>query len=231
MAHDLKGTLTLESMSTAVWYNLWVLEKFKNYLKGDILEVGCGIGNFTRQLTEFGKTTAIDIQADYIPDLKGELKKTVRVGYGDIEAGKYFFGKKKFDVIVCLNVLEHIHNDRQAFENMTNLLKRNGYLIVLVPSGMNLYGSIDKAIGHFRRYTKNQVVELFLKLKLQVIFARKMNLLGGLGWFVAGKIFKNQIVKQDQLKLFNFLAPFVLNVENLIEPPFGTSILVIGQKK
>ncbi|MBI2128537.1 MAG: hypothetical protein HYU00_05850, partial [Nitrosarchaeum sp.] len=55
------GEETLESMSLASGYNDWILKRFKRYLHGDILEVGCGIGNFTQNLSEYGKVTAIDI--------------------------------------------------------------------------------------------------------------------------------------------------------------------------
>ena len=56
------GTQTLESMSQAVWYNQWTVKKFEEYLKGDILEVGCGIGNFTETLRKYGEVWAIDIE-------------------------------------------------------------------------------------------------------------------------------------------------------------------------
>ncbi|MDP2684909.1 MAG: class I SAM-dependent methyltransferase, partial [bacterium] len=58
---DSAGGETLESMSQAVWYNRWTLNKFKKYLNGDILEIGCGIGNFTKELAKYGKVWAIDI--------------------------------------------------------------------------------------------------------------------------------------------------------------------------
>ena len=174
MANDPFGQLTLESMSGAVWYNKWVLDKITPYTKGDILEVGCGIGNFTNQLIELGSVTAIDIQSDYIPQLSAELKGKALVGFGDIENGQYLFGNKKFDTIVCLNVLEHIENDSVALKNLRLLLKKDGHLILLVPSGMNLYGQIDRAIGHFRRYNKKDLVSQIRNAELQVRVTRRL---------------------------------------------------------
>jgi 2-polyprenyl-3-methyl-5-hydroxy-6-metoxy-1,4-benzoquinol methylase len=231
MANDPFGQSTLESMSGAIWYNNWVLTKLAPYIKGDILEVGCGIGNFTNQLLGFGSVTAIDIQSDYIPGLSKELKGRALVGFGDIENAEYFFGKKKFDTIICLNVLEHIENDSRALKNLVQLLKPAGYLILLVPSGMRLYGEIDRSIGHFRRYSKEDLTAVLKKEGLRVKLTRRLNFLGGIGWWVAGRIFKSKTVRKDQVGLFNLLAPVILPIEDIIEPSFGTSVLTISQKQ
>src|SRR3989338_8239685 len=89
------GASTLESMSQAVWYNQWTLSKFKKYLRGEILDVGCGIGNFTNTLSKYGPVTGIDVNEDYIKNLQKDKK--IEIGLGDIEKGKYFFSHKEFD--------------------------------------------------------------------------------------------------------------------------------------
>src|SRR5437868_4507128 len=102
------GLETLESMSQAKWYNNWVVKKFEKELKKDILEVGCGIGSFTLELLNYGKVWAIDVDQAFIKS-NNISDARLKIGLGDIETGKYFFGDKKFDSIVCLNVLEHIN--------------------------------------------------------------------------------------------------------------------------
>src|SRR6266511_3871979 len=101
-----KGTSTLESMSQAGFYNQWTLNKFSKYLKGEILEVGCGIGNFTQTLSKFGNVTAIDIDQNLIKQFKDIENLNIKAGFGNIEKGEYFFKQKYFDTIVCINVLE-----------------------------------------------------------------------------------------------------------------------------
>lgn len=222
---------TLESMSQAVWYNRWTLNKFKKYLKGDILEVGCGIGNFTPALTKYGKVWAIDIESGYLDQTRKVVNGEVLVGVGDIEKGKYNFGDKKFDSIVCLNVLEHIKNDREALKNLYKLLKDRGYLILLVPSHPKLYGAIDQSIGHFRRYDKNDLINQLKDTGCVLVSCKRVNFLGGIGWWVAQRIFKEKTVKEENIKIFNILAPLILPLEDIMEPPLGTSILVIAQKR
>src|SRR3990172_7689827 len=102
---------TLESMSQAQWYNRWTLAKFASYLRGDILEIGCGIGNFTKSLLKYGNVWAIDIDKENLNQTKNVVEGGAKVGFGDIEQGKYFFTKKSFDCVICINVLEHIHKD------------------------------------------------------------------------------------------------------------------------
>lgn len=227
---DDNGKLTLESMSQAVWYNQWTIKKFTKFLKGNILEVGCGIGNFTNFLTAFGKVWAIDINNDYLKQTKSKIDGKVNVGFGDIEKGKFFFNDQKFDSIVCLNVLEHIENDEKALKNLNGLLSDRGYLILLLPAGKILFGKIDKAIGHFRRYSKEDIVKKMNKANFSILQCRELNFLGAIGWFLAGKILNNSTVSENQIKLFNIVGPFMLPLENIIEPPVGTSILIIAQK-
>lgn len=228
---DQAGSQTLESMSQAVWYNQWTLDKFKGYLKGSILEVGCGIGNFTKTLVDFGKVWAIDIQDRYIRQAEELTNGKVKIGFGDIEKGDYFFQEKEFDSEICINVLEHIEDDEKTLKNLYVLLKNNGYLILIVPSHPFLYGKIDSSIGHFRRYTKNNIKEKTEKAGFRVIKCRRINFLGGLGWFLAGRIFSDSTVSETKIKIFNFLAPTFLPLENIIEPPIATSILMICKKE
>lgn len=224
-----QGTETLESMSIAPGYNKWILGKFKKYLKGDILEIGCGIGNFSKLLNEYGNVTATDIDKKYIDDLKKETSG-ISYGLGDIEKGRYFFGGKRFDSIVCLNVVEHIKNDQKALENLHKLLKPKGNLILIVPSHQALYGTIDSAIDHYRRYSKKTLNRKLEKMGFKILKSRLLNGIGAIGWFIAGKILKQKTVKKGNIKLFNLVSPVFLLFENFIEPPFGTSVFIIARR-
>lgn len=227
--NDKAGGETLESMSQAVWYNQWTLDKFKRFINGDILEVGCGIGNFTTYLTRYGKVWAIDINNDYIEDTSRLVDGKGKVGFGDIEKGQYFF-KKKFNSIVCLNVLEHIKDDKRALKNLYNLLEKGGFLILLVPIYEFLFGGIDKSIGHYRRYDKNQLINTISSSGFKIMKVRVLNMLGAIGWWFASKVLSNSEVDESKIQLFNLVAPLVLPLEDIVEPPFGTSILIICQK-
>lgn len=223
------GTQTLESMSQAIWYNQWTVKKFDKYLKGKILEVGCGIGNFTQFLVNYGQVFAIDKNLDSVKETLNLIGEKGKVGFGDIEKGEYFFNEN-FDTIVCINVLEHISNDDQALRNVFKLLKKQGVLILLVPSHQFLYGEIDKSIGHFRRYAKHELIRELKTQGFKILQSRRLNFLGALGWFISGRVLKENAVKGENIKIFNLIAPLFLLLEDLFEPPIGTSILLIAQK-
>lgn len=225
------GKLTLESMSTATWYNKWCVSKFEKYLKGTILEVGFGIGNFTHDLVQYGEVYAVDIEEKYVKEAGKDLKLKSKIGFGDIEKGQYFFQGIKFNSIVCLNVLEHIKDDEKAIANLFNLLKPKGYLILIVPAHQFLYGEIDKSIDHYRRYEKKNLEKIIQKTGFEIVFSRHLNFLGAIGWFIAGKVFKDSTVKEVRIKIFNFFAPIFLKIEDFIDLKFGTSILLVAIKK
>lgn len=227
---DTPGGQTLESMSQASWYNRWTLKKFTKYLKGDILEVGCGIGNFTTTLVNYGQVWAIDINNEYIEKTQGKVRGKARVGFGDIEKGKYFFPSRNFDIIVCLNVLEHLEDDVAAGNNLYQLLRKGGKLILLVPAHWFLYGGIDRSIGHFRRYNKRGLIKQLGGAGFKVIGSRNINFLGTLGWFITGRILKEEKIDGKAIKIFNLIAPFFLSLEDVFEPPIGTSILIVAER-
>ncbi len=224
------GHSTLESMSQALWYNRWTTNKFSPYLTGDILEVGCGIGNFTPALAQYGNLWAMDIDHLGLRLTKRFASRSTRVGFGDIEKGKYFFHKRRFDTLVCLNVLEHIKQDARAIKNMYSLLSRGGHLILLVPVYPALYGTMDRAIDHYRRYMPQEIRKTLTRSGFHVVSARKLNFVGAIGWWLSGRVLKRTSVSKRRIALFNRIAPWVLPFENIIEPPFGTSILIIAQK-
>lgn len=228
---DHASLTTLESMNQAMWYNRWTLGKFAKYLYGDILEVGCGIGNFTPSLTRYGRVWAFDADRHAVAKTKQRVKKNASVGFGDIENGTYFFKNKKFSTVVCLNVLEHVADDGRALANMRRLLLPGGYLILLVPIHASLFGTIDRAIGHHRRYNSKALIAEVTRRGFRIVSERKLNFFGAIGWFVTGKILKRISVNSSYIRLFNLFSPLLLPLEDIISPPFGTSLLLIARKE
>jgi SAM-dependent methyltransferase len=204
---------------------------FKSHLQGDILEVGCGIGNFTEMLLSYGNVYAFDIDENYIEHTCQKMDRKENVGFGDIENGNYFFGEKTFDTVICMNLLEHIEHDKKALKNIHHLLKPAGVLILLIPAHPFLYGKIDQEVGHYRRYTKKGVRALLEEGDFDIVYVRKMNGLGGIGWWFTGKILKDTAVSENKVQFFDKIAPIVLPIEKIIEPPIGTSVLAIAKKK
>ena len=98
------------------------------------------------------------------------------------------FKEEQFDVIIALNVLEHIKDDHIAIKNIYRMLKPNGILIIEVPAGPNLYDVYDSYLMHFRRYSKDQVYKLIEKNNLKVIYHRNIGCLVYPAFFLTKKI-------------------------------------------
>ncbi len=224
------GEYTLQVMKNAGWYNNWLFSFIEPHLGETILEVGAGIGNFTKLLSKKGKVTAIDIDDSYIPKLKKEIGKRASVGFGDIESGRYFFKNQKFDTIICLNVLEHIKNDKGALRNMYDLLSSGGRLVLLVPAHQVLYSKFDKNLGHYRRYDKEMAVKILREAGFKSVSARYLNWWAAIGWFIFLKLTGYKEIPEAEVGIFNYLGKLFLWPEKYITFPFGLSVFAIAKK-
>lgn len=224
---DKVGERTLMVMKKANWYNRWLLTFFSRYLKGDILEIGAGIGNFSSLLKKYGTLTAIDIRKDYIEKYKNKVEN---YGFGDIEEGNYFFKNRKFDSIVCFNVIEHIKDDKKSLQNIYKLLNKGGIAVILVPAGKLLYGKYDKLLGHYRRYGVKEFKKIAKIIGFNIKDVRYINWLGAIGWLLFIKILKRKEFPESEVSVFDVFAKYFLWPEKCIKMPFGLSVLSILEK-
>lgn len=221
------GFKVLETMEKTDWYNNWIVGNIHQHIQGDILEVGFGLGSFTRILSKKGDVYAIDIDEKYLKQKKGKMPK---YGYGDVEKGRYFFKNKKFNTIVCFNVLEHIKDDKKALRNIFKLLKTNGKLIILLPAHQILFSNVDKSLGHYRRYSKKLLRGRLEKVGFSVVECKYVNWWAAIGWYLFVKSMKRRILPERQVIIFDNIAKMFLWPERFIEPPFGLSVLAIGER-
>ena len=114
------GHVTLESMSNARWYNNWTISAFKSHLQGDILEIGCGIGSFTKMLVDYGNVYAFDTDEDCIEQTRQAINSKGNIGFGDIENGAIFLAKEpstQLPALTYLNILNTINKHSKTCTN------------------------------------------------------------------------------------------------------------------
>jgi glycosyltransferase involved in cell wall biosynthesis len=198
-----------------------------------ILEVGAGIGSLTRELVKYGSVSATDISETYVHELEERFKH-----YHGFEAFKWDasdpqfpLGTVKYDVIVSFNVLEHIEQDQATLNIWRNLLKPGGSLIVLVPNSPSLFSPVDKAIGHFRRYSRNDLCHKIDRAGLGVRDVSFGNFFGIFGWIINGLILKKSEISSGSLRLYAVLKPFLRPFESLLERYFGLNLIVVASDK
>ena len=139
-------------------------------------------------------------------------------------------GYEKFDSIIAINVLEHVEDDNFALSELYKMLKKDGMLIILVPANKFLYNVIDKSIGHWRRYTKNELKNKLIvnNFKIEKIFS--FNILGIFGWFLNGNVFKKSEINKNASSIFDKLIPIMKVIEKYSGRPFGLSVICYCKK-
>ena len=235
---DPVGLHTLEVIAKAESFNKWMYQQFKQNLKGEILEIGSGIGNISQLVIEEGySVTLSDYNEEYCDNLrrmfsqKKNVREIIRIDLLDPDfESKYAGYKEKFDSVFLLNVIEHIEDDLLAVKNCNHLLKHDGHLILLAPAYSWLYSSFDKQLGHYRRYSLTALKELLKKGKFSILSGSYFNFTGIGGWLLFGKILNQKMLSSGEMTAFNKIVPLAKLVDTLVWKKSGLSIIVTGIK-
>jgi glycosyltransferase involved in cell wall biosynthesis len=225
---DEHGSEILARLNRAPRFTKWMADTIRPYVGDRVLEIGAGIGNLTANLVPRSEYHASDINPQYLDRLE-TLKQTrpyLQVHYTDAAAGETF-PAGRFDTVVCLNVVEHIENDLAVLTNIRKSLDKDGRAIVLVPNGPGLYGTLDKVLGHFRRYTREQLLDLCRRAGFTVEKVLKFNRIGSPGWWLNGRILKREIFGFWQIKLLNTLVPIVRPIDRFLPFPHLSWIVIL----
>ena len=142
-----------------------------------ILEIGCSSGFLIRDLNKSFPEAHV-IGSDVVKEPLNILAANIKIPFIRFDLLKCPLPDNCIDVVVMLNVLEHIEDDVTALQKVFNILKTNGTLVLEVPAGPKLYDSYDAQLNHFRRYSS---FELQKKLE-KVGFTIKRN--SHLGFFL-----------------------------------------------
>lgn len=211
----------------------WLFEVVQPYMGQRILEIGCGLGNLLRLLTDRELVFGTDISQDSIDYVRQEYGRYPNIKAAVLDVSDVAFPQslpERFDTVVSLNVFEHIQYDTQALSNVFKVLDPGGKLILIVPAHPWLYGPMDRSIGHYRRYT---IDDLAMKLKLvgfSICSQRYINPIGAIGWLVNGRVLRRQTPPAAQLTTFNKIMPLVSALDRYVKVPFGLSVVSISER-
>jgi 2-polyprenyl-3-methyl-5-hydroxy-6-metoxy-1,4-benzoquinol methylase len=226
-------TATLKQLAELDRYNNWIYEQIRPALGQRILEIGSGMGNITPFLCADGnQVTATDILPSYRSELERMFgnRPNVEIGIFDLNSpAPADYISRPFDSVVCLNVLEHIENDHFALEQMYKTLKAGGKLALLVPAHKILYGEFDRAVGHYRRYEKREMVAKLKLVGFSICKVKYFSIAAALPWLINGRLLKRNYLPSGQTSLANRLVP-LFKFERFIGPPCGLSLIAIAQK-
>ncbi len=200
-----------------------------------VLNAGCGSGEMNILLAQNAswQVDALDVDRDAIY-LSQKIQQennldNLQVFHNSIEEHQ---PSGKYDIIVSNDVLEHIENDIGAMEKLYDMLEPNGILCISVPALPWLFGYHDEKLGHYRRYTRKNLLK-----KLSRYFqVKKCRYFGAIlipivllysCWlrkpYPVGQMGKASLIKR--------ILDFLLNLEAKTKLPIGISLLVLAIKK
>jgi SAM-dependent methyltransferase len=201
------------------------------FLRGRVLEVGAGLGGTTLILGQGHQGGWLCLE----PDLEMVRQLEERRDRGELPPGCDVRGgvlrdlpdSEQFDTILYVDVLEHIEEDRQELQQAGRHLTPTGQVVVLSPAYQWLYSPFDRAIGHYRRYSKASLSQVIPE-DLKFVKLRYLDSVGVLASSANRFLMKQGMPTPEQLKFWDrCLVPLSKVVDWLTAYSFGKSILAV----
>jgi SAM-dependent methyltransferase len=225
----------MHTRDEAVNYFLWQAELFRGIARGRIIDHGAGTGGLANALAAAGANDIVAVEPD--PALVAFMTdrfagKTIQVFGGTLDDYLAKHGPASVDCIVSSNVIEHVEHDVECLRSMHEALRPGGAVGLYVPARPELFGSLDRAVGHYRRYTKPGLDRALRDAGFEVQHVRYCNVVAVLPWLVAGRILKRDRLGSGGIRLFDRVVfPVFRRIEDILPPFYGLNLVAIGHKR
>jgi SAM-dependent methyltransferase len=222
------GTDNLEMMTQAKNYNSFLIKTLEKHLQGrqPLLDFGAGIGSFALQMRQLGfSVTCFEPALTHFNHLE-------KLGF-DCGTSLDDFADKRFDGAYALNVLEHIEEDDEVLQQLHRILVPGGILVIYVPAFPILFSSMDRKVGHIRRYRAAALKKKVQEMGFRILHCAYVDVLG----FMASLLFRiagnsRGDLNPFGLKLFDrFLFPVSLFLDKFTSRFLGKNLLIVGEKR
>ncbi len=217
--------------------------KLKNFL-----EIGIGGGNLIADLKKISKKgSGVDISDEAIEAVKNLADKKIQINKKNfLEMDEH----SKYDLIIGLELIEHLNDDGLALEKINQLLMKDGLLIISVPAHQKKWSIIDEWAGHYRRYEKKEIIKILQEKNFEIkkIYNYGFPLLNIL-WWGRKKIIKTKSIKktleentkrsgtdrrlEKKFKFFFngfFILPFYILQKVFTNYDFSPAYLIVAKK-
>ncbi|WP_067454457.1 class I SAM-dependent methyltransferase [Actinomadura macra] len=125
-------------------------------MPGEAVDIGAGAGGNSRELAAHGwQATAIDLSPAAVA-----LARAQGVEAYEGDARYLPLPPSHFDLVLAMDVLDHIEDDARAAAEITRVLRPGGTVLLSVPSDMSLWSAHDVSLGRVRRYTPRTLTDL-----------------------------------------------------------------------
>jgi glycosyltransferase involved in cell wall biosynthesis/phospholipid N-methyltransferase len=224
---DESGSQIMGRIARAPRFSAWIADVVRPWCGKRVLEIGSGIGSITRRLVPRGRYVASDANPLHLQTLRAlqvdrpyleaqlcditDVETLPREGEG-------------FDTVIALNVIEHVEDDVEALQNLHSVLAPGGRVVVLVPQGEAIFGSLDQVLGHKRRYSEGSLRDVAAEAGFEVKEIVRFNRVGTPAWWLNGKLLRRRSFGLFQVMLLNLLTPVFQRIDRFL--PFAPLSLV-----
>jgi SAM-dependent methyltransferase len=199
-----------------------------------VLEIGAGIGNLTQYLAPRRREyVASDIDEEHLARMRVRFQNRPNVSLARCDLARpedFASFERQFDTVVCLNVLEHIADPAVGLRNIAAALEPGGHAIVLVPHDQRIYGTLDQALGHYRRYAEPELRSRMEAAGFTVERVLSFNRITRHAWWFNGRILKRRDFGRWQLRIFDRMVWLWRRMDGMLPWP-PVSIIAIGVKR
>jgi SAM-dependent methyltransferase len=226
------GELNLFSLATN--WKCYVRAAIKEYLVGDVLEIGAGIGSTTAAMHDgiAHRWVCLEPDVNNATRLKrsvveGSEYKETQVIAGSLDT---LAKRSSFDCILYMDVLEHIYDDRDQIQAAAQLVRHGGCIIILSPAHQWLFSEFDRSIGHLRRYNKQLLRSLMPSgwIQVKLAYLDSVGALLSLGNAIA---LRQAMPSPWQIAIWDrFCIPLSRIVDSVLREKCGKSILAVWRK-
>ena len=221
----------LDLFARAVRWKAYFHATLAPYIRGDVLEVGAGIGQTTRYLCDGrqGSWTCLEPDPVLADRLAGDSAVHALVPTPCVTVGTTatMTTQTGFDAILYIDVLEHIEHDREELARASELLAPGGSLIVLSPAFNFLFSEFDRSVGHFRRYTARSLAAVMPPW----LRRRKLHYLDSIGFLASlanRALLRQSMPTSGQIALWDGrMVPISRALDPLVGHRFGRSVVAV----
>jgi glycosyltransferase involved in cell wall biosynthesis len=228
------GRGVLNNLTGTPQYLSWLAREIRPHIGNEVLEIGAGIGNITARL--MGKR-ALYVAGEKDPlhlhALRNRFLRTpnVVVRRLDPEIPKDLEGlEPRFDTVLCVNVLEYLEDPGRTLASLRAVLKPNGVVVILVPNGPGLFGTLDSRLGHKRRYSSEGARRLLEGQGFDVEHIYSFNKAGAPPWKIYGKALGAKDINKAVLKVFDKTVWLWRRIDRFMPWP-GLTLIVVARKR
>ncbi len=229
-SHVSPAAQTLYAFTSAPKFNRWMADTLRPFLTGTVLELGAGVGTMAALLVDKRQNWMVsDIDDDNLARLEARFggRRNVVVRRCDLENNQDFVELGDvFDSVLCTNVIEHVADDENALRNIRGTLRPGGRAVFLVPQDKDLFGTLDLAFGHVRRYSRAELTAKLESAGFRVERMIEFNRASRPFWYAGGRMVRFASLNHRQLALFDRFIWLFRRIDKRLPWPANSLVAV-----